>query len=115
MPPTPGWPFGRQLEPEGQAPGTELDDAADEAADDPAEDGALLATDEAAADEAALLTEDAGAAPMVQVNVRFATPPKPSRAVTVTLRAPAVVGVPEITPVCALMERPAGRFVALKL
>ena len=34
-------------------------------------------------------------------------------AVTVTLEVPAVVGVPEISPVEELMDSPAGRPVAL--
>ena len=32
--------------------------------------------------------------------------------VTATVEVPAVVGVPEITPVLELIERPAGRLVA---
>ena len=36
-------------------------------------------------------------------------------ALSVTLKLPAAVGVPEITPVVVLTESPAGRPVALKL
>src|SRR5580700_4498925 len=49
------------------------------------------------------------------VQVKDADPEAPvvSLAVTVTLLLPAVVGVPEISPVVELIDRPAGRPVAL--
>src|SRR5450631_216680 len=53
--------------------------------------------------------------PAVTVQLNEADPEAPvvSLAVTVTLEVPAVVGVPEISPVEELMDRPAGRPVAL--
>src|ERR1700722_2850398 len=50
---------------------------------------------------------------VVQVKVDEPDAPVPSRAVTVTLLVPAAVGVPEISPVEELIDRPAGRPVAL--
>ena len=49
------------------------------------------------------------------VHVKDADPEAPvvSLAVTVTLLEPAVLGVPEISPVAELIDRPAGRPVAL--
>src|ERR1700684_799849 len=49
----------------------------------------------------------------VQVKVDEPDAPVPSRAVTVTLLVPAAVGVPEISPVEELIDRPAGRAEAL--
>jgi hypothetical protein len=49
----------------------------------------------------------------VQVNVAEPDAPVVSVAVTVTLEVPAVVGVPEISPVEELTDSPAGRPVAL--
>src|ERR1700722_11975161 len=49
----------------------------------------------------------------VQLNVAVPPAPVVSLAVTVTDDVPAVVGVPEIRPVEALIESPAGRPVAL--
>ena len=53
--------------------------------------------------------------PPVMVQVKLAVPfaPVVSVAVTVTLELPAAVGVPEIRPVEELIDRPAGRPVAL--
>ena len=53
------------------------------------------------------------AALMVQVNEADPEAPVVSVAVTVTLLLPVVVGVPEIRPVEELIDRPAGRPVAL--
>ncbi len=50
---------------------------------------------------------------MVQVKDADPVAPVVSFAVTVTLLVPAVVGVPEIRPVEELIDRPAGRPVAL--
>jgi hypothetical protein len=50
---------------------------------------------------------------MVQVKDAEPVAPVVSFAVTVTLFEPAVVGVPEIRPVVELIDRPAGRPVAL--
>ena len=49
------------------------------------------------------------------VQVKEAEPEAPvvSVAVTVTVKVPAAVGVPEIRPVLELIERPVGRPVAL--
>ena len=52
------------------------------------------------------------AVPTVQVNVADPDAPVPSFAVTVTVEDPAVVGVPEISPVEELIDRPAGNPVA---
>ena len=49
----------------------------------------------------------------VQPNEAEPAAPVPSRAVTVTLDVPAVVGVPEISPDEELIDSPAGRPVAL--
>src|SRR5580698_7086328 len=49
----------------------------------------------------------------VQLNEAVPFAPVVSVAVTVTLEVPAVVGVPLITPVEALIDSPAGRPVAL--
>ena len=49
----------------------------------------------------------------VQVNEALPVAPVVSLAVAVTVDVPAVVGVPEISPVDALMDSPAGRPVAL--
>ena len=49
----------------------------------------------------------------VQVNEAVPSAPVVSVAVTVTLDVPAVVGVPEISPVEELIDSPAGRPVAL--
>jgi hypothetical protein len=49
----------------------------------------------------------------VQLNEADPEAPVPSFTVTVTLEVPAVVRVPEISPVEELMDRPAGRPVAL--
>ena len=48
---------------------------------------------------------------MVSANVAFAVPPL-LVALSVTEAIPAVVGVPEISPVVLLMVKPAGRDVA---
>lgn len=49
------------------------------------------------------------------VSVRVAAPvPEPLVAVIETLKVPAAVGVPEITPVDVLTLRPAGKPVAAK-
>ena len=53
------------------------------------------------------------AAPMVQVKVADPDALVVSFAVTVTLPELTVVGVPEIRPVVELIDRPAGRPVAL--
>src|SRR5438105_6065693 len=50
--------------------------------------------------------------PIVQVKAADPDAPVPSRAVTVTLYVPAVVGVPEIRPVAELTDRPGGRPAA---
>ena len=50
--------------------------------------------------------------PIVHENVAEPVAPVVSRAVTVELNVPAVVGVPLIRPVEALIDRPAGRPVA---
>ena len=50
---------------------------------------------------------------IVQENAADPWAPVVSFAVTVTFDVPAVVGVPEISPVLDEMVRPAGRFVAL--
>ena len=52
------------------------------------------------------------AALMVIVRVLVSVP-KPLIALIETLVLPAEIGVPEIAPVCVLIVRPAGRFVAL--
>ena len=49
----------------------------------------------------------------VQLNEAVPLAPVVSLAVTVTDDVPAVVGVPEISPVEALIDSPAGRPVAL--
>jgi hypothetical protein len=49
---------------------------------------------------------------IVQLNVADPDAPVPSVAVTVTVDVPAVVGVPEISPVEELMDSPAGSPVA---
>src|SRR5580658_469796 len=51
--------------------------------------------------------------PMAQVKVADPDAPVPSRAVTVAVYVPAVVGVPEISPVEELTERPGGSPEAL--
>jgi nitrate reductase beta subunit len=53
------------------------------------------------------------AALMVQVKVALPLAPVVSVAVTVTLGLPAVVGVPEISPVDELIDRPAGSPLAV--
>ena len=53
------------------------------------------------------------AALMVQVKAAVPLAPVPSVTVTVTLEVAAVVGVPEISPVVELIDRPAGRPVAV--
>ena len=53
------------------------------------------------------------AEPMLQVKVADPDAPVPSFAVTVALYVPAVVGVPEISPVEELTDRPVGRPEAL--
>ena len=54
--------------------------------------------------------------PIVKVNDVLPLPlPALPVAVAVTLNAPAVVGVPEIRPVVALMDRPVGRPVAVQV
>ena len=53
-----------------------------------------------------------GAGLMVKVNVALPVPPA-LVALMVTLYVPAVVGVPEITPVLVFTDRPAGSPVAL--
>ena len=50
----------------------------------------------------------------VKVNVLVPVPPA-LVALRATLEVPAVVGVPEMSPVAVLMDRPAGNPVALKL
>src|SRR5882757_2683514 len=52
--------------------------------------------------------------PTVQLNDAVPVLVAASFAVTVTLEVPAVVPVPEIVPVEALMDRPAGRPVAVQ-
>ena len=49
---------------------------------------------------------------MVQVKVADPEAPVRSLTVTVTVEVPAAVGVPEISPVPELMDRPAGSPVA---
>lgn len=50
------------------------------------------------------------------VNVKVAVPvPAALVALNVMLDTPAAVGVPEMTPVVALTERPGGKIAALKL
>ena len=49
----------------------------------------------------------------VQLNEAEPEAPVPSVAVTVTLLVPAVVGVPEMSPVEELIDSPAGRPLAL--
>src|SRR5579863_8631438 len=64
---------------------------------------------------------DAGGSPLpppllvltVQLNEADPVAPVVSFAVTVTLEVPAVVGVPEISPVVELIDSPAGRPAAL--
>ena len=51
--------------------------------------------------------------PTVQVNEADPAAPVGSFAVTVTLEVPAVVGVPEISPVAELIDSPAGRPAAV--
>ena len=51
---------------------------------------------------------------IVKVSVALPVPPE-LVALMVTLYVPAVVGVPEITPVLVFTDRPAGSPVALKL
>ena len=51
--------------------------------------------------------------PMFQVKVADPLGPVESVPVTVTLEVPAVFVVPEITPVVELIDRPAGRPLAL--
>jgi len=53
-----------------------------------------------------------GAGLMVKVKVALPVPPA-LVALMVTVYVPAVVGVPEITPVLVFTDRPAGRLVAL--
>ena len=53
------------------------------------------------------------AALMVQLKVALPLAPVVSYALNVTLDVAAVVGVPEIRPVVELIDRPAGRPVAL--
>src|SRR5579875_1538006 len=48
----------------------------------------------------------------VQMKLWLAVAPLPSVAVTVTVLVPAVLGVPVIAPVEALIDRPAGRLAA---
>jgi len=62
-----------------------------------------------------LLVQATGAAVTVQANDALAVWPAESRAVAVTLFVAAVVGVPETTPVEALIVSPAGRPVALQV
>jgi hypothetical protein len=50
---------------------------------------------------------------MTQLKVDEPDAPVPSRAVTVTLLVAAAVGVPEISPVEELIDKPAGRPAAL--
>src|SRR3954454_11111981 len=50
--------------------------------------------------------------PIVHVNDVLPVAPAVSRAVTITLKLPAAVGVPEIRPDDALIDRPVGRPVA---
>jgi hypothetical protein len=52
---------------------------------------------------------------ITRVAVAVLQGPAPLLAVIVTLVVPAVVGVPEITPVLVLIVRPAGSGPALKL
>src|SRR3954453_18581907 len=52
---------------------------------------------------------------MVKVKDALAVADAASGAVTVTLEVPAVVGVPEMTPLDALRDRPAGSPVAVQL
>ena len=49
----------------------------------------------------------------VQVNVVDPVAPVPSVAVTVTVNVPPAVGVPEISPVEELIDRPAGSPAAV--
>jgi hypothetical protein len=55
-----------------------------------------------------------GAGLMVKVNVALPVPPA-LLALIVTVYVPAVVGVPEITPVLVFTLKPTGNPVALKL
>ena len=50
----------------------------------------------------------------LSVSAKLGLVPSTFVAVRVTLEPPAVVGVPLITPVLVLSDRPAGRFVAVK-
>ena len=52
---------------------------------------------------------------ITRVAVAVLQEPAPLLAVMVTLVVPAVVGVPEITPVLVLTVRPAGNGLAVKL
>ena len=52
------------------------------------------------------------AAAMVSVRVALPVPP-PLVAPSVTVEVPAAVGVPEISPVAVLTDKPAGKPVAL--
>lgn len=52
------------------------------------------------------------ATPTVQVKLAVPDEPVPSVTVTVTADCPVLAGVPEMSPVAALIARPAGRPVA---
>lgn len=58
------------------------------------------------------VTTCGGSEVIVQANVALAKAPVASVAVAVTATAPATVGVPEINPVEALIDKPAGKPVA---
>src|SRR4051812_22232567 len=81
------------------------------ASDTPTVPLALWLTD---SELAVVLMDWVAAAVIVHVKVADPDAPVPSLAVTVTLKAPAVVGVPEISPE-ELMLSPAGRPVAVKV
>ena len=59
------------------------------------------------------ITGTGGGGLTVRTNVSVSVPPE-LEAVMVTLLVPAVVGVPEMTPVVGLFVRPAGRLLAPK-
>jgi len=56
--------------------------------------------------------EAAGRPPIVHLNVVRAEPPPASVADTVTADPPAVIGVPEMSPVARSIDKPSGRPVA---
>ena len=65
--------------------------------------------------DAVLFNEMTGAPRTVSVNKNGALAPAAFVAVSVTVKVPATVGVPERSPVVVLITNPAGNPVALKL